>query len=78
MFGRKKKQEPSGVNERPAVGYIEIGGVGRIEVSSTPEVIPSRIQVGDRMVKVDRELYKYLWALSHATSEGRKRLDSLV
>ena len=78
MFGRKKKQEPSGVNEKPAIGFIEISGVGRVEVSSTPESIPSKIQVGDRWVKVNRELYKYLWALSHATSEGRKRLDSLV
>ena len=79
MFGRDKKQgEPSGVNEKPAVGFVEIRGIGKVEVSSTPETIPSRIKVGDRMVKVDRELYKYLWALSHATSEGRKRLDSLV
>ena len=78
MFGRGKKKEQTGVGERPAVGFIEISGVGRIEVSSTPENIPSRIMVGDRMVKIDRELYKYLWALSHATSEGRKRLDSLV
>jgi hypothetical protein len=78
MFGRGKKQEPSGVGERPSVGFVEISGVGKVEVSSTPETIPSRIQVGDKWVKVDRELYKYLWALSHATSEGRKKLDSLV
>jgi hypothetical protein len=78
MFGRGKKKEEHGVGERPAIGFVEISGIGRIEVSSTPETIPSRIQVGDKWVKVDRELYKYLWALSHATSEGRKRLDSLV
>lgn len=78
VFGRGKKQEPSGVNEKPLVGFVEINGIGKVEVSSTPETIPSKIQIGDRWVKVDRELYKYLWALSHATSEGRKRLDSLV
>lgn len=79
MFGRgKKKNEQAGINERPAIGYLEISGIGKVEVNSTPESIPSKIQVGDRWVKIDRELYKYLWALSHATSEGRKRLDSLV
>jgi len=77
MFGRKKKPE-SELTERPVLGYVDIAGVGKVEVSSVPNDIPSHVIIGDRRVKINRELYKYMWALTYATSEGRKRLDSII
>ncbi len=77
VFGIRKKK-PVEVNERPAMGYIEIEGIGRVEVESTPDNIPSRIWVGNCQVKIDKRLYKYLWAWVHATPEGRKKLGSII
>ena len=78
MFGRKKQPESGELNERPVLGYVDIAGVGKVEVSSVPNDIPSHVVIGNRKVKINRELYKYMWALTYATSEGRKRLDSIV
>lgn len=78
MFGRKKQPETGELNERPVLGYVEIAGIGKVEVSSVPSQIPSKVMMGNQSIKISRELYKYLWALTYATSEGQKKLSSIV
>ena len=78
MFGLKKRTGSEEINERPVLGYVDIAGVGKVEVSSVPNDIPSHVIIGDRKIRINRDLYKYMWALTYATSEGRKRIDSIV
>lgn len=77
MFGLKRKaSEP--VDENPVMGYVEIGGIGKVEVSSMPTAIPSHVMIGNKRVKINRELYLWLWANLHGTSEGQKRLSAIL
>lgn len=79
MFGlRKKGKEERTTNERAVSGFIQIDGLGEVEVSSVPENIPSKVQIGNKMVRVDKDLYKYLWALTYATPDGRRKLSNIV
>jgi hypothetical protein len=75
---RRGKQEVTELNEKPIMGYVEIAGIGKVEVTSIPQSIPSKIIVGNRAVKIDKELYKYLWALTYATGEGQKKLSAII
>lgn len=58
--------------------YIELPGIGRVEVEQIPENIPSHVVVGDKKVKIKKELYLWLWCNAYATQEGHKRLRALV
>ena len=61
------------------VEYIEIDGLGRVEVSAKPpDSIPNKVLIGKKWVKIDKNLYKYLWALANATDSGRKQLSAIV
>ena len=74
---RRKKPELE-VSDTYAAGRIEIRGIGSVPVETMPDKIPTRMFVGGRWVKVDKEAYKYLWAITHATDEGRKKLESMI
>jgi hypothetical protein len=60
------------------VEYMEIDGIGKVQVDSSPDKIPGKVLVGTKWVKIDKNLYKYLWALTHATEDDRKRLGNLL
>jgi hypothetical protein len=76
MFGLKKKGKP--VEETPVLGFVEIKGIGKVEVTSMPDHIPSHVLIGNRKVKIDRELYLWLWANTHGTSDGQKKLSAIT
>lgn len=76
MFGMKKKQEP--VDENPVMGYVDIKGVGKVEVDSMPTAIPSHVMVGNKKVRINKELYLWLWANVYGTQEGQKRLGAIL
>jgi hypothetical protein len=58
--------------------FIEIKGIGQVEVESKPAEIPSKVKIGDKWVKIDRNLYLYLWATTYGTAEGHKKLGSII
>jgi hypothetical protein len=77
MFGlKKKKSEP--IEENPVLGYVDIRGIGKVEVSSMPTAIPSHVMLGNRRVRIDRELYLWLWANLHGTADGQKKLSAII
>lgn len=75
MLGIRKRKP---VEETPALGYVEIKGIGKVEVSSTPDHVPSHVQIGNKQVKINRDLYLWLWANVHGTPEGQKKLSAIV
>jgi len=77
MFGLKKKASDP-VDETPVMGYVDIRGIGKVEVTSMPTAIPSHVMVGNKKVRINRDLYLWLWANLHGTSEGQKRLSAIL
>jgi hypothetical protein len=49
-----------------------------VEVDIAPESIPKHVMIGNKKVKINKNLYMYLWANIHATSDGRKKIDKIV
>lgn len=77
MFGlRKGKKEP--IEENPAMGYLDIKGIGRVEVDSMPSAIPSHVMLGNKKVRINKDLYLWLWANVHGTSDGVKKLNAIL
>ncbi len=60
------------------VEFIEISGLGKVEVETKPETIPSKVKIGDKWVKINKELYLWLWANAYGTAEGQKKLGAIV
>lgn len=58
--------------------FIEIEGIGQVEVSSKPDNIPSKVQIGNKSVKINKQLYLWLWANAYGTADGQRRLGALV
>ena len=58
--------------------FVNIKGIGEVEVEEAPEHIPGKVQIGSKSVKINRELYLWLWANVHATPDGQARLGKLV
>ncbi len=77
MFGLKKKTNDP-VDETPVLGYVDIRGIGKVEVASMPTAIPSHVMVGNKKVRINRDLYLWLWANLHGTEEGQKRLSAIL
>lgn len=75
MFGIGKKQ-PKPIP--PGKGFVNVKGIGMVEVEELPSEIPKKVNIGGKEVKVDKQLYKYLWANTYATEEGRKKLSTVV
>ena len=78
MFRLGKRKEQDKIEEHPVVGYVEINGVGRVEVNSVPSAVPSHVMIGNKKVKINRDLYLWLWANLHGTEEGQKKLSAIV
>jgi len=57
--------------------HIVINGE-EIEVEQLPERIPSYIRIGDKKIKIKKELYLLLWANAYATKHGQTKLASLI
>lgn len=77
MFGLKKKKQDL-VEENPVLGYVDIDGIGKVEVDSLPTTVPSHVMIGKKRVKINRELYLWLWANVHGTYEGQKKLNAIL
>lgn len=60
------------------VEFVEIPGIGTVECEAKPENIPNKVRIGDKWVKINKELYLWLWANAYATNEGHRKLGSLV
>lgn len=57
---------------------VHVKGIGDIEVTEIPEEIPGHITIGNKKEKIPKNLYLYLWATTHATPRGVKKLDGIV
>lgn len=78
MFGLKRKKNSEPTEETPMMGYVDIRGIGKVEVDSMPTAIPSHVMIGNKRVKINKNLYLWLWANLHGTKEGQKRLSAIL
>jgi len=60
------------------VDFVDIKGIGKVEVDMKPNEVPSKVKIGDKWVKIDKNLYLYLWATAYGTAEGQKKLGSII
>ena len=75
IFRRKQNKD---VEENPVMGYVDIKGVGKVEVESMPSNVPRYVKIGNKRVKINKELYLWLWANAHGTKEGIKKLRNII
>jgi len=57
---------------------MRIKGIGLVAVTRRPKRIPAKIKIGGSWFKVDKEMFKFLWASEHATKASRKKFKTTI
>lgn len=54
--------------------YMKVMDLGNVEVRRLPKKIPKTVKLFGKTHRVDKDLYKLIWASKYATARARKKI----